>query len=214
MRAASAARGGMLPPRATAVQINNPGRSTMIRNAIMLSAALALSPVLAQTAVKDAVGTAEAVRITARITAIDPATRTVTVVGPKGKSVSLVAGDKVRNFAQIKVGDEVVLRYMEAVTVALEKSAVGRSETQTTSGPMAAAPGAKPAVGETTTTTIVANVQSVDTAAQSVVLEGPNGKYVEVKVKDPAVFKQVKANDKVKVTYTEAVLLDVETPKK
>ena len=180
----------------------------------MLSTALALSPALAQMAVKDAMGAAEAVKITAKITAVDPATRTVTVVGPKGKSVSLVAGDNVKNFAQIKVGDEVVLRYMEAVSVALEKGAVGRSETQTSSGPMTAAPGAKPGVGATQTTTIVANVQSVDNAAQSVVLEGPGGKYVEVKVKDPAVFKQVKANDKVKITYTEAVLLDVETPKK
>ena len=189
----------------------------MIRKALTLSVALALSPAMAQTAqpvVKDAMGTAEAVKITAKITAVDAASRTVTVVGPKGKSVSLVAGDKVKNFAQIKVGDEVVLRYMEAVSVALEKGVVGRSETQTSSGPMAAAPGAKPAVGETTTTTIIANVQSVDAATQSVVLEGPNAKYVEVKVKDPAVFKQVKVNDKVKITYTEAVLLDIETPKK
>jgi hypothetical protein len=192
----------------------------MIRKVLVLSAALALTPAFAQTAppaqpmMKDAAGAAEAVKITAKITAIDPATRTLTIVGPKGKTVSLVAGDNVKNFAQIKVGDEIVLRYMEAVTVALEKSTADRSVTQTGSGPMAAAPGAKPGVGATATTTIVANVQSVDAASQSVVLEGPNGKYVEVKVKDPAVFKQVKANDKVKVTYTEAMLIDVETPKK
>jgi len=186
----------------------------MIRKVLMLTAALALSPALAQPVVKDAMGMAEAVKITAKITAVDPATRTVTVVGPKGKAVSLVAGDKVKNFAQIKVGDEVVLRYMEAISVALEKSTAERSQTQTSSGPMTAAPGAKPGVGATQTTTIVANVQSVDAATQAVVLEGPGGKYVEVKVKDPAVFKQVKANDKVKITYTEAVLLDVETPKK
>src|SRR5260221_3008176 len=184
----------------------------MIRKVLLLSAARAMSPVMAQTVVKDAMGAAEAVKITAKITAIDAATRTVTIVGPKGNSVSLVAGDNVKNFAQMKVGDEVVLRYMEAVSVALEKSTADRSMTQTTSGPMAAAPGAMPAVGATKTTTIVANVQSVDAAAQSVVLEGPGGKYVEVKVKDPAVFKQVKANDKVKITYTEAVLLNVETP--
>jgi len=165
----------------------------MIRKVLLLSAALAMSPVMAQTVVKDAMGAAEAVKITAKITAIDAATRTVTIVGPKGNSVSLVAGDNVKNFAQMKVGDEVVLRYMEAVSVALEKSTADRSMTQTTSGPMAAAPGAMPAVG-------------------AVVLEGPGGKYVEVKVKDPAVFKQVKANDKVKITYTEAVLLNVETP--
>jgi hypothetical protein len=187
----------------------------MFRKAILLMAMLALvSPAAAQTVVKDGMGAVEALRISARVTAIDAAARKVTVVGPKGKSVTLIVSDKVKNFAQIKVGDEVVLRYMEAVSVALEKSDAGRSETQTSSGPMTAAPGAKPAIGETTTTTIVANVQSVDAAAQSVWLEGPNANYVEVKVKDPAVFKQIKANDKVRVTYTEAVLLDVESPKK
>ncbi len=183
----------------------------MIRNALMLFAALALSPALAQEAVK---GSAEAVKITGKITAVDAATRTVTVVGPKGRAVTLVAGDNVKNFSQIKVGDELVLRYAESVSVALEKSTADRSMTQSSSGPMTAPQGAMPAVGGTRTTTIVANVQSVDAATQSVVLEGPGGKYVEVKVKDPAVFKQVKANDKVKVTYTEAMLLNVETPKK
>jgi hypothetical protein len=188
----------------------NSRSGAMIRKVLLLSAALALSPALAQVT-KDV---AETVTITAKVTAVDPATRTVTIVGPRGRAVSLVAGDEIKNFAQIKVGDNVNLRYTEAVSVALEPGAAGTSETQTSSGPMTAAPGAKPAVGATNKTTIVANVQSVDAAAQSVVLEGPGGKYVEVKVKDPAVFKQVKVNDKVKITYTEAVLLNVETPTK
>lgn len=184
----------------------------MIRKLLLLSAALtlALSPALAQVT-KDV---AETVKITAKVTAVDPATRTVTIVGPRGRAVSLVAGDEIKNFPQIKVGDNVNLTYTEAVSVSLEPGATGRSETQTSTGPMTAAPGAKPAIGAANKTTIVANVQSIDASAQSVVLEGPGGKYVEVKVKDPAVFKQVKVNDKVKITYTEAVLLNVETPTK
>jgi hypothetical protein len=185
----------------------------MIRNVLMFTAALAfMAPAAAQTpTTKEAV---EAVKITAKITAIDSAARKVTVVGPKGRAVTLNVSDQVKNFPQMKVGDEVVLRYLEAVSVSLEKSTAERSSTTTNSGPLTAAPGAMPAIGATKTTTIVANVQSVDTATQSVVLEGPNGNYVEVKVKDPAVFKQVKANDKVKITYTEAALLSVETPAK
>lgn len=186
----------------------------MLRKSLLLSMLLALSPAIAQPVVVDAAATGEAVKLTAKIVAVNAADRTVTVVGPMGKAVTLVAGDRVKNFAQIKAGDEVVLRYAEAVSVALEKGAGGRSETVTTTGPVAAAPGAMPAVGATKTTTIVANVQSIDPARQTVLLEGPNAGFVEVKVKDPAVFKQVKVNDKVKVTYTEAVLLDVEAPKK
>lgn len=186
----------------------------MIRGTLLLSLALVLSPAIAQPVVKDAVGAAEAVKITAKIVAVDAATRTVTVTGPMGRTVKLVAGDAVKNFAQIKVGDEVVLRYAESVSVVLERGAVGRSETVTKSGPMTAAPGAKPAIGGVKQTTIVANVERVDAANSKVLLEGPNAGYVEVKVKDPAVMKEIKVNDKVKITYTEAVLLDVEKPKK
>ena len=45
-------------------------------------------------------------------------------------------------------------------------------------------------------------------------LEGPNSRYVEVKVKDPNVLKEIKAGDDVEITYTEAVVVDVVTPKK
>jgi hypothetical protein len=186
----------------------------MARNLLTISLALALSPAMAQPVVKDAMATGEAVKLTAKIVAVDQATRTLTVTGPMGKTVTLKASDNVKNLAQIKAGDEVVLRYTEAMSVALEKNAVGRSETVTSSGPMTAAPGAKPAIGGVQTTTIVANVQSVDAKRQTVLLEGPNANYVEVKVKDPAVFSQVKPNDKVKITYTEAAVLDVETPKR
>ena len=39
------------------------------------------------------------------VMAIDKATRTLTLKGPKGDSVDIVAGDEVKNFDQIKLGD-------------------------------------------------------------------------------------------------------------
>jgi hypothetical protein len=47
-----------------------------------------------------------------------------------------------------------------------------------------------------------------------VLLQGPQGRYVEVKVKDPAVMKDVKPGDSVQATFTEAVLLEVVGPAK
>jgi hypothetical protein len=79
----------------------------MIRKVLLLSAALALSPALAQVT-KDV---AETVKVTAKVTAVDPATRTVTIVGPRGRAVSLVAGDEIKNFPHIKVGDNVNVTY-------------------------------------------------------------------------------------------------------
>ena len=60
--------------------------------------------------------------MSAQVVGIDKATRTVTLKGPKGDTVDLVAGDEVKNFDQIKLGDFVVARYMEALTLELRKT--------------------------------------------------------------------------------------------
>ena len=56
------------------------------------------------------------------MTAVDAATRTITLKGPKGKVVDVIAGDKVRNFDQIQVGDKVVVQYREALSLELRKT--------------------------------------------------------------------------------------------
>lgn len=164
--------------------------------------------------VMDAAMTGDVVTVTAKIVAIDQATRMVTLQGPAGRKVTMKVSDQVKNLAQVKAGDELVVKYMEAVSLALEKSTAGRSETQTMTGPVTAPAGAKPGVGEARQTVIVAAVQSVDAAKGMVVLEGPNGNYVEMKAKNPALLKDVKAGDKVKATYTEAVVMEVVAAKK
>ena len=69
------------------------------------------------------VGAAE---MSAQVVAIDKATRTVTLKGPKGNVVDIVAGEDVKNFDQIKVGDLVVARYAQALTLELRKTRVCR----------------------------------------------------------------------------------------
>jgi len=57
-----------------------------------------------------------------KVTAVDPAKRTVTLVKPDGITHSYELGKSVRNFDQIKVGDEVKATLLEAVAVAVSKS--------------------------------------------------------------------------------------------
>ena len=59
-------------------------------------------------------------KITASVEAIDAAARTVTLKGPRGKVVTLAVGPEVKNFAQVKVGDMVVVRYAEALSLELK----------------------------------------------------------------------------------------------
>ena len=184
--------------------------------AIVAAGALALSAAAQQPAapMPDAKVVADAVTITAKVEAVDLQKRLVTVRGPMGRSVVIKADDRVKNLAQVKVGDDLVLKYVEAVSIELKKGSTGRMETSSSTGPMTAPPGAKPGMGAVTTTTIVANVEKVDTAHSEVLLQGPGGRYVEVKVKDPAVMKAIKVGDSVQATYTEALLVEVVGPAK
>jgi hypothetical protein len=181
---------------------------------LALAATVVAVPAFAQQPqVVDGKGAAEVTTLTAKIEAIDLANRVVTVKGPLGRVVSIKVDDRVKNLAQVKVGDEIVLKYLEAVSVALVRSGGGRSQTTTTSAPVSAPAGAKPGVATAQQTKIVARIEKV--AANGVVLlEGPNARYVEVKVKDPAVLKELKAGEDVEITYTEALVVDVVTPKK
>jgi hypothetical protein len=179
-------------------------------------AALAIAlPAVAQTApVIEAGGAAEVTTLTARIEAIDYASRVVAIKGPLGRTVALKVDDRVRNLGKVKAGDEIVLKYAEALTIALTGAGAGRSETVTTPAPMGAPAGAKPGVAMAQQTKIVARIEQVDAQRQVVLLEGPNARYAEVKVKDHGLFRELKVGDNVNITFTEAVVVEVVTPRK
>ena len=135
-------------------------------------------------------------------------TRAITLKGSQGKEITVTAGPEVKNFAQMKVGDQVDAEYVEALTLELKKGggkAVARTE-QT--GAAAAKPGERPAALGGRQVTIVADVIDVNAATQTVTLRGPQ-RTVELKVRDPEQFKLVAKGDQVEATYTEAIALAV-----
>ena len=199
----------------------------MKKTALMLGAALAAAiglPAIAQEKpdVKTAAtavttpGTAtmaEAVVITARVEAVDKAQRSVTLKGPKGNVQTVSVGSEVRNFDQIKVGDMVVARYVEALTLTLKKDGKElRSKGEAMDGARAKA-GEKPAgiVGQQVEVT--ADVIAIDAKTQTLTLKGPK-RTVELKVRDPEQFKLVKVGDQIQAVYTEALALSVEPAKR
>ena len=158
-------------------------------------------------------GAAQTVKLTATITKIDPATREVTLKGPKGREETLQVGPEVKNFAQMKVGDTVTAEYVEALTLELKKggkAVVGRSEQ---AGAATAKPGEKPAALAGRQITVTADVTAVDPSTQTVTLKGPK-QTADVKVADPEQFKLIKVGDQVEATYTEALAISVEPAKK
>ena len=151
-----------------------------------------------------------AAEISAQVMAIDKATRTLTLKGPKGDSVDIVAGDEVKNFDQIKLGDFVVARYAQALSLELRKTRVAAGEPTVREEVGKAKPGERPAVGGARQVTALADVTAVDPQKSTITLKGPRGNVVTLNVKNPDQFKVVKKGDQVEVTYTEALALSVE----
>ncbi len=64
---------------------------------------------------------AETVQITANVEAINYQKRTVALKGPLGRTQTYKVSDAVQNLQEIKKGDQVVLRFMEALALTVEK---------------------------------------------------------------------------------------------
>jgi propanediol utilization protein len=182
--------------------------------AAVASGALAQQPgatggaVLASEPGKAAV--ARTVEVSARVVAIDKATRTVTLKGPKGEALDIVAGEEVRNFDQIKLGDYVVARYVAALTLELRKTKAAAGDPTVREGAAKAQSGERPAVAGARQVTAIADVTAVDPQKSTITLKGPRGNVVTLNVQNPDQFKVVKKGDQVEVTYTEALALAVE----
>ena len=193
-------------------------RKLLATTGLVVAAAIA-SPVIAQTG-GAVVGTepgkvsaAEAVTIAATITAIDKATRDITLKGPQGKEVTVTAGPEVKNFDRLKVGDQVTAQYFEALTLELKKGGglvVARTDKDAAAG---AKPGEKPAGAIGRQVTIVADVVDVNPARQSITLRGPQ-RTVELPVRDPAQFKLIAKGDQVEAKYTQALAIAVDSAAK
>ncbi len=151
-------------------------------------------------------GVAEVVKLTATVTALDKATRDVTLKGPQGNELTLTAGPDVKNFDQIKVGDQVNVEFIQALTLELKKGGglvVARTEQK---GAVAAKPGEKPAAAAGRQVTIVADVIATDPAKQTITLKGPK-QTVDMRITDPEQFKRIAKGDQVEATYTQAVAM-------
>lgn len=147
------------------------------------------------------------IEVTANITAIDKAARMVTLKGPK-RTVEIIAGDDVKNFDQLKVGDNVTVKFVEALTLELKKTTV-KPDIKADVAAVRATPGAKPGGAVGRQITIIAEVVMVDPENSIIALKGPQGRVVELPVQNKDQFKVVKKGDQVEVVYTEAVALAV-----
>ena len=186
-----------------------------MKNLPCLPAVVAVAVLLATPAAGDQkaapgkIGTSETVMVRATVESVDPAAHTVTLKGPRGKTFTVNVDEKIKSLSSLKVGDEVVATYYEAVAFELKKP--GEAVPRKTEKDVVT-PGSKPGEAGMSgrQTTIVATIEAIDEAKGSVTLRGPEGRSVDVTARDPKNLKKVKVGDLVEITYTEALAVSIE----
>jgi len=149
--------------------------------------------------------TGKVATITATVEAVDATTRTVTLKGPKGNYVDVVAPESMKKFSEIKVGDTVTARYYENIVLRLK--APGDKPVDTGTVGVTGTEGKKPGATAATQRTITATITEIDQSVPSITFSGPNNWKYSSRVEDKNALAKVKVGDKVDITWTEALLV-------
>ncbi len=145
------------------------------------------------------------------VESIDQQNRVLTVKDSKGKFVTVDVPEGAKKFSQLKVGDKISVRYYDTVTVRLK--APGEAAVDSSSAALTPAAGKELTGTAAKQRTITAVIQEIDPKVPSISFAGPNGWKYSRRVADKKILEKVKVGDRVDFTWTEAVLVDVESPK-
>ena len=148
---------------------------------------------------------------TAKVTAIDKATRHVTLLAKDGTKSTVTAGLEVANFDQLEVGDLVKATVTERLVVFVRKA--GEPSGDGAAAAVALAPlGAKPGVRMANTVEVTAKVQSIDLKHQKATLLFPDGTTQTFKVRPDVDLTMHAPGEDVVFRATEALAIRVEKP--
>jgi len=156
----------------------------------------------------------DAVTAKAKVQSVNAVDRTVVLAHPDGTTTTYECGSEVRNFDQIKVGDEVTATVAESVAIGLIKGGGMPSGAGTSSAIVRAPLGAKPGGKMVDTVGFIARVKSVDVPGRQVTLQLADGSSETVKVGPDINLANVNPGDDVGVRLTRAFAIQVTSPEK
>lgn len=158
------------------------------------------------------VGLGAGVTLTANVVSIDRVDRSLGLLNPKGRFLSLDVDEAAHNFDQIEIGDELKVVYYESVTLFIGKDGAKPSAIK---GMVAARAqkGDMPAGVVVEAVDVTAKVKAIDKATRTVTLSLPDAKELVTKV-DPSVkaYDTLEVGDTIHARYTEAFAISVERP--
>ncbi|TDR29099.1 hypothetical protein [Hydromonas duriensis] len=155
------------------------------------------------------------VKLSAKVVKLDKKKRHLTVQADNGAKYEFTASEEVRNFDKIKVGDNLVVRYVKGVVLTLVPAhqRTGVPQRTESSASVAAELGQKPGALEAHRTEIKAIVKAVNRKERTVTLRGAH-ETVTIDVPQEIDLSKVKVGDEVNAVITEAVAVDIEAQPK
>ena len=149
--------------------------------------------------------------LTARVTAIDPQKREVTTVGEGGNTTVFECGPEVRNFDQIRVGDQVKVLLTEQLAVSVSDPK-NPSRDGTSSTVLLAPKGAKPGAIVAETRQITARLTGIDTLRHRATFRFPDGTVRHYAVRPDVDLAPRHVGEEFLVRATSSMAIWVKTP--
>jgi len=181
-----------------------------------LVAALALAvPAMAQESAKKPKATyskKQTKTVKATVKSIDLPTRHVVITTADGQDHEFVVGKQARNLPQVKVGDDVIVQYQEALAVEVNEADPTKPLPQPTEAVATdrSEAGKKPEGVVARTVTLSGTVEAIDLNKKVATIKGSGGNTVEVTMQHPERWQNVKVGDTVTAKYSEALALSVQ----
>ena len=149
----------------------------------------------------------------ATVTAVNPKTREITLRDNTGEITTIVAGDEVRNFPQIKVGDILRVRMLQSLLMEVRPHNALVTRTEIEEGVALAPKGGQPGMATGRRITTVVTIQALDMKKDFVKFTLPNGEVRTTTAKTSAgkeLLHTLKVGDQVDVVFTDAVGISLE----
>jgi Cu/Ag efflux protein CusF len=154
-----------------------------------------------------------AVQVKGTVAAVDKDAKTITLKGPKGRTLTLDVQDPSKLEA-VKVGDPVVATYMEAIAFQIKKPGTATPGTTVQESRVSSKPGETPAGAIGQEVSVTATITEINKKAGTVTIKGPQGNAETIKAKDPKNLDLVKVGDLVEITYARALAVSLDKPAK
>ena len=154
------------------------------------------------------------IEATAKVVAVDATARLVTLRREDGSQFRVLAGEAVRNFDRIAVGNDLRVRYREELKASILPAGTSATPATAALGAGRATPGTMPAAGVGMALTVRVKVESIDRERNILVCSLASGDLLARRVVTPEgkeFIKGLQIGETVQLDYAESLAISIES---